>query len=129
MLEKFFFRPTTADRIRASWIGEAIERYVEWLDNRGYAARSVLQRVPLLIRFGEYARERGATHWEALPGHVEAFISEWLTRRSNRPLVGETRNCAARSIRGPIYQFLGLLNGHWLQFNHKGTCAAIIERD
>ena len=71
MLEKFFVRPTTVDRIRSSWIGGAIEQYVEWLDERGYASRSVFLRVPLLVRFGECARERGASGWESLPEHVE----------------------------------------------------------
>src|SRR3981081_3467082 len=28
MLNRYFIRPATADRIRASWIGGAIERYV-----------------------------------------------------------------------------------------------------
>ena len=28
MLNRYFIRPTTVDRIRASWIGDAIERYV-----------------------------------------------------------------------------------------------------
>ena len=31
MLERYFVKPTTADRIRASWIGSEIEQYVEWL--------------------------------------------------------------------------------------------------
>lgn len=106
MLEKFFLRSTTVDRIRASWIGEAIEQYVLWLSDRGYAARSVFQRVPLLVRFGEYARDHGATSWEALPEHVEPFVEEWLAESSKLPLVNDTRNHAARSIRGPIHQLL-----------------------
>jgi hypothetical protein len=28
VLNRYFIRPTTVDRIRASWIGDAIERYV-----------------------------------------------------------------------------------------------------
>ena len=106
MLEQFFVRPTTVDRMRASWIGEAIEQYVAWLSEQGYAARSVLQRVPLLLRFGEYARERGAATWDALPEHVEPFVHEWLNTRAQPFLDDETRNQAARSIRGPIYQLL-----------------------
>ena len=31
MLEKYFVKPQTVDRVRASWIGAEIERYVEWL--------------------------------------------------------------------------------------------------
>jgi len=32
MLERYFLKPDTVDRLRASWIGEPIERYVQWLD-------------------------------------------------------------------------------------------------
>ena len=41
MLNRYFIRPTTVDRIRSSWIGEAIERYVGWLAEQHYAARNV----------------------------------------------------------------------------------------
>jgi hypothetical protein len=55
MLERYFVKPQTVDRIRASWIGPEIEQYVTWLDEREYAPRSVLHRVPVLIAFGEFA--------------------------------------------------------------------------
>jgi len=60
MLEQYFVRPQTVDRIRESWIGSAIEQYVSWLADGGYAARNVLRRVPMLLRFGEFARARDA---------------------------------------------------------------------
>ena len=59
VLNRYFIRPTTVDRIRASWIGEAIERYVVWLTEQKYAARNVAFRVPVLVRFGEFAQEVG----------------------------------------------------------------------
>ena len=71
MLNRYFIRPTTVDRIRASWIGDAIERYVVWLGEQNYAARSVFVRVPILLRFGEFAREAQASSSEDLPAHVE----------------------------------------------------------
>jgi hypothetical protein len=37
VLNHYFIRPTTVDRIRSSWIGEAIERYVIWLEAKSYA--------------------------------------------------------------------------------------------
>ena len=49
MLNRYFIRPTTVDRIRASWIGDAIERYVAWLAEQSYAARNVFARVPILF--------------------------------------------------------------------------------
>lgn len=41
MLEHYFTKPETADRIRQSWFGESIEKYVIWLSDQGYAARTV----------------------------------------------------------------------------------------
>jgi hypothetical protein len=37
VLNRYFIRPTTVDRIHASWIGDAIERYVVWLTEQKYA--------------------------------------------------------------------------------------------
>ena len=56
MLESYFVRPQTVDRIRESWIGPEIERYVVWLAEQRYSSRSVLRRVPLLVDFAEFAR-------------------------------------------------------------------------
>ncbi len=41
MLNRYFIRPTTVDRIRASWIGDAIERYVSQF---GCASRGEVRR-------------------------------------------------------------------------------------
>jgi len=109
MLEQYFVRPTTVDRIRHSWMGDAIEQYVVWLHEQGYAPRSILQRVPRLIRFGDYAHAQGASTLDALPAHVEPYVSAWMTGHNKLAVVDETYNAAARSIRGPIYQFLRLV--------------------
>ena len=45
MLDKYFIKPQTIDHIRANWLAEPIERYVTWLHERGYAARTVFHRV------------------------------------------------------------------------------------
>ena len=76
MLNRYFIRPTTVDRIRASWIGDPIERYVSWLGEQNYAARNVFVRVPILLRFGQYAQEAGASSWEELPAHVAPFVED-----------------------------------------------------
>ena len=44
MLETYFVKPQTVDRIRAGWIGAEIERYAGWLTEQGYSARTVLAR-------------------------------------------------------------------------------------
>jgi len=70
MLEKYFVKPTTVDRMRASWIVSEVERYADWLADEGYAQRCVLSRVPLLVAFGEFARQRGAQDIDDLASYV-----------------------------------------------------------
>ena len=38
MLERYFIKPSTLDRIQASWIASAIEQYVVWIAEHGYSA-------------------------------------------------------------------------------------------
>jgi hypothetical protein len=75
MLERYFIRPDTVDRIRASWIGEPIERYVGWLTEHRYSTRNVFRRVPILVRFGTFAADRGATRWDELPAYVRSYVA------------------------------------------------------
>jgi integrase/recombinase XerD len=61
MLEQYFLRPTTVDRIRSNWLGPQIERYVEWMHAQKYAQRNITRRVALLCHFADFARANGAT--------------------------------------------------------------------
>ena len=107
MLETYFVKPQTVDRIRASWIGPEIERYVAWLAGQGYSARSVLRRVPLLAAFGEFARLNGARSVADLPGHVDGFVGKRVGEsRDARRGMGQT---LAKDIRGPVEQLLELV--------------------
>jgi len=109
MLERYFIRQTTIDRIRASWMSVPIERYVNWLTEKGYAPRNVLIRVPLLMRFGEFARESGATIWEELPNYVEPFVNTRLKKRGKSRATEESTKRAVRAVSGPIHQVLRLI--------------------
>jgi integrase/recombinase XerD len=102
MLETYFVKPQTADRIRASWIGVEVERYVGWLAEQGYSVRSVLRRVPLLIQFGEFARQEGAASLADLAGYVDGFVA-WRVSRSRDARYG-TGPTLAKDIRGPVEQ-------------------------
>lgn len=104
MLERYFIRPDTSERIRSSWIGGTIEQYVSWLSEHGYAARNVFRRVPILRRFGEFARAQGATRLEELPAHVEAFVEAYVRRGSG----AQARKKRASEARNPIEQMLRL---------------------
>ena len=41
MLETYFAKPATVERIRASWIGSEVEQYVGWMADQGYDVRSI----------------------------------------------------------------------------------------
>lgn len=106
MLEQYFVRPATIDRIRSSWIAAEIETYVAWLVEHGYSTKSVWRRVPTAFAFGEFARERGAQAIGELPAHVEAFVAERVAAHdartgSNRPM--------AKEVRGPVEQMLAVV--------------------
>jgi integrase/recombinase XerD len=88
MLEEYFVKPQTIDRIRGSWIGPQVEQYVTWLAGKGYESRSILRRVPLVVAFGEFARANGARQAADLPGHVSAFVG-WRVSQSRDALCAE----------------------------------------
>jgi site-specific recombinase XerD len=108
MLESYFVKPQTVDQVRASWIGAEVERYVEWLDERGYARSTVLSRVPLLVAFGEFAKARGAGAVEDLPEHVEPFVAECVASHRGVRLAGnvDSGRQIGREVRGPVEQLL-----------------------
>lgn len=70
MLEWYFLRPVTCDRIRARWLGPAIEQYVTWLTERRAAPLAALSSMAgggryLGPRVGDLAR------------HVGVVFEEW----------------------------------------------------
>jgi integrase/recombinase XerD len=106
MLEQYFVKPATLDRIRGSWIGPEIESYVGWLADHRYGTKTVWRRVPVVVEFGEFAYGRGARVVEDLPAHVEAFVAERVGRHlartgSDRPM--------AKEVRGPVEQMLSVV--------------------
>jgi len=107
MLERYFVKPETVARIRASWIAESIEAYVSWMVEHRYAARSVFRRVPMLVQFGAFAAERGARHLKELPEHVDAFVAEYLRIHGGQPRP-EARRKAEWHPRGVVEQMLRL---------------------
>ncbi len=108
MLERYFVLPDTVDRIRSFWIGQPIEKYVAWLVEKGYSARSIYRRVPVLMRFGGFAHSRGVSVFEELPAHVEAFIDSYLNERAKHK-TERRRKQMAKEIRTPVEQMLRLI--------------------
>lgn len=109
MLERFFVRPETVDRIRASWLGGAIETYVRWLDSHQYSARCIYRRVPLLVRLGDFARRRGVSGVDALDPHVKPFVDACLRRRSRMYAAPVQRRRYFAEIRTVVDHFLRVI--------------------
>jgi integrase/recombinase XerD len=109
MIERYFIKYQTQDRIRASWLGEPIQRYVTSLHEQQYAARSVYRRVPILMRFAAYAQSRGAKIWTDLPDLVQPFVKQWVAERGTRCRNERVRRSIASCVRSPIEQMLRLV--------------------
>lgn len=116
MLEQYFVKPETIDKIRNSWIGSPIERYVCWLSEKGYSSSSIIRRVSKLLQFGEYAKARGAKNWDELPSHAQAFIDHWVaqhgknckSRAAVRSVANEASNPIQQMLRIALPGFIGL---------------------
>ena len=78
MLDHYYVRPKTADRIRGLWLGPAIDRYTAWMAERGAAKATVTRNLQALIHFDRFARNRGAMTWSDLPALVEPFVDQWM---------------------------------------------------
>ena len=109
MLEQYYVRPDTVDRVRSSWIGEGIEKYVAWLTERRYACRSVYRRIPVLVRFGHFAEERGAREFGQLGDHVEPFVQKWIREHAGGKTSAQQRKKTGQTVRNPIQQMLRLI--------------------
>lgn len=108
MLERYFIKPATVDRIRANVAGAYIERYVEWMDSQGYASRNVFRRVPILCQFGDFASQRGATDGASALLHVEAFAAHWQALHGGNCRASDSLLKVAKDARNPVKQMLGL---------------------
>ncbi|MEI9425416.1 site-specific integrase [Mesorhizobium sp. Cs1299R1N1] len=107
MLEKYYIRPATIDRIQGSWIASTVEQYVAWMAERRYADRSVFRRIPIVVSFGEFAKARGAREVKNLPDHVEPFVQAWIGEHARRRS-GRRRKRIGNEVRNPIRQMLRL---------------------
>ncbi len=82
MLEQYFLRPTTVDRIRSNWLAPQIEQFVEWMHAQKYARHNITRRIPLLCHFADFARTNGATDLASTSSLVEKFGDHWIAGNS-----------------------------------------------
>ena len=109
MLEAYFVKPQTVDRVLGSWIGPQVEQYVIALTEQGYGPSTVHRRVPLLLAFAEFARVRGAACIDDLPAHVDAFVEAQVARHRRTRRGAGARSGYAKEIRGPIEHMLAVV--------------------
>lgn len=108
MLERFFVKPQTVDRIMDCWLGPQIEQYVTALVDRAYAPRSIHRRVPLLMKFAVFTATHNVERIEQAERLVEPFIIDWLsTRHPDRSADAQRRD--RNFIAGVIAHFFGLV--------------------
>jgi integrase/recombinase XerD len=108
MLEKYYIRPATIDRLYESWIASAVEQYVAWMAEHRYADRSVYRRIPILVSFGEFAKTHGASKFKDLPDHVDPFVQAWVSERGGGRRSARRRKQLGNEVRNPIRQMIRL---------------------
>lgn len=105
MLENYFSKPITLDRIRKSWIAPEIEKYLAWMEKQGHATQTIHRRIQLLVQFGEFAKDRGATTVPQLNEHVSDFVT-YLEERSRCCREVSRQKVFKREVHGCIRQML-----------------------
>jgi len=109
MLERYYALPTTVDRIRALWLGPAIERYATWLAERGFSVARGRGCIEVLIQFNRYALSHDAQDWNSLPELVDSFVSCRTRLRGRRRRDRRGRQTLRSMYRSPVEQLLRLV--------------------
>jgi integrase/recombinase XerD len=109
MLEHYFDRPATVDRLRALWLGPAIDRYAEWIADRQATKSTALRHVQVIVDFNRFITARGVRDWRELPGHVDAFVEYRLRTRAKGCRTEAGRRTLRSNARAPIEQLLRLV--------------------
>jgi len=108
MLERYYALPSTADRIRALWLGPAIERYAVWLTERRISGARGRGCIAVLIQFNCFAQAHGARDWSSLPEQVAPFIASRM-RRQRRSRDRHELQTRRSQFRVPVEQLLRLV--------------------
>src|ERR1700675_2455128 len=85
MLEHYFTRPSTLDRLRSLWLGPSLSRYAEWLSDRQISRASALFKIQTLVLFDRFLTDRHVRSLEELPAQIEPFVKKWRRTRGRRP--------------------------------------------
>jgi hypothetical protein len=125
MLEHFYVKPSTIDRIRDSWLGSQIDNYVGWMEANGYSSRTVYRRLPRLFSFAEFAQRMGCTDVASAFAVVEEFVSEWLVQHGSEAKASTSLRKHAIDVGNDTRQMLRLASGSRVRHNrHRRRQAA-----
>lgn len=120
MLEHFFVKPATIDRIRNSWLGSQIDSYLEWLEANGYARPTILRRLLHLYHFAVFAQKRGCTDVASAFDLIEEFVSEWLVQHGAEAKTAAALRKHAIDVGNGLRQMLRLArDGRVLSNRHR----------
>jgi integrase/recombinase XerD len=78
MLEDYYVKPSTVDRVRGSWLAPQIESYLRWLEAHGYFRLVGYRQLPLLFHFAEFARKKGCRDVVSCKAYIKEFVSQRL---------------------------------------------------
>ena len=78
MLEDYYVKPSTIDRVRSSGLAPQIESYLEWLQSHRYSRLVVYRRLPLLFYFAAFVQKKGCKDVASCKAYIEEFVSQWL---------------------------------------------------
>jgi integrase/recombinase XerD len=117
MLEHYYVKPSTIDRIRNSWLGSQIDDYVGWMEANGYSSRTVFRRLPPLFCFAEFAQRRGCINVISALSLVEEFVAEWLVQHGAEAKKSASLRKHAIDIGNATRQMLRLASGGPVRHN------------
>lgn len=109
MLETYFVRPTSVDKIRALWLGDSISQYAEWLAKHQVAHSTALFKFRVLVHFDEFLIRRGVRSLEEIPVHIEPFVLQWRRTRGRKTKSSSYKRVVSTGPRLAIEQFLTLV--------------------
>ncbi|HMH28274.1 MAG TPA: tyrosine-type recombinase/integrase [Steroidobacteraceae bacterium] len=109
MLEHYFTRPSTVDRLRSLWLGPALSRYAEWLSDRQISCASALFKIQTLVLFDRFLTDRHVRTLEELPTQIEPFVKKWRRTRGRRPHTASYARSLRAGPRTAIEELLRLL--------------------
>ena len=109
MLDQYFVRPESADRLRALWLGPAIDRYAEWLAARQAAKDTARQHLRVLVDLNQFTQSRGVQRWDELPALVDDFVRHRFRLHGKWCQTAKDRRSVRSQSRAPVEQLLRLL--------------------